>query len=215
MKKNKITIFFLAVSFLSMAQPSFEGFVTYKMTPQNPNVQLISDTAFYSRIKGAFGGQLYALQKYHYKNDSYKSEVEMGKIKTFQVFSPTEKKLYTWQNGADSAMIVSSETNLDKVTDIKQMEEEDLVLGIKCKKLVITTESAQTTYWYSPTKYKIDYNLFKTHNYGDWNSYLKIAGALPLKYEVKGKMFHLITTAIEVKEEAVLDTVFDLPKFKH
>ena len=43
-----LTCCLLATSFIH-AQSSFEGYVVYKMTPQNPNKQLISDRAFYAR----------------------------------------------------------------------------------------------------------------------------------------------------------------------
>ena len=159
-------------------------------------------------------GQLYSLQKYFYKGDTYKSEVGEETRKTFQVFKPKEKKLYTWQQNADTAVWVSSEQYSDKIKEVKQLEGEEDVLGIKCKKIVIISTLGETCYWYHPNKFKIDYETFKTHIYGNWSEYLKIAKALPLKYEIKSKIFHIVTTGIEVKELKINDSEFDLPLFK-
>jgi hypothetical protein len=202
-----------ATSFIH-AQTSFEGYVVYKIEPQNPNKQLITDSVFYQRIKKVMSGQLYSIQKYFYKGDTYKSEVGVETKKTYQVFKSKEKRLYTWQQGVDSTIWVNSEKYSDKIKEVKQLPEEEVVLGIKCKKIVVISTIGETTYWYNPNKYKISYEAFKTHTYGNWNEYLKIAGALPLKFEVKGKMFYIITTATEVKEIKVKDSEFDLPTFK-
>jgi hypothetical protein len=213
MKVFFLTSFLFTISLIH-AQTSFEGYVVYKIEPQNPNKQLIADSIFYQRIKKVMNGQLYSIQKYFYKGDTYKSEVGVETKKTYQVFKPKEKRLYTWQQGVDSTIWVNSEKYSDKIKEVKQLPEEDVVLGIKCKKIVVISNIGETTYWYNPNKYKISYDAFKTHTYGNWNEYLKIAGALPIKFEVKGKMFYIITTATEVKEVKVKDSEFDLPTFK-
>jgi hypothetical protein len=204
----------LLAASLIQAQTSFEGFVVYKMEPKNPNKQLISDSAFYDRIKKVMGGQLYSLQKYFYKGDTYKSEVGAEPKKTYQVFKPKEKRLYTWQQAADTAVWVDSEKYSDTIKEVIELDGEEDVLGIKCKRVVVVSNIAETTYWYNPNKFKISYEAFKSHIYGNWNAYLKIAGALPLKFEVKGKMFYIVTTATEVKEMKIQDTEFELPAFK-
>jgi hypothetical protein len=214
MKKVFFLTWCLFATSLIHAQTNFEGYVVYRIEPKNPNKQLIVDSVFYARIKKVMNGQLYSLQKYFYKGDTYKSEVGTEPKKTFQVFKPKEKRLYTWQQSADTAVWVDSEKYSDKIKEVRQLPDEEVVLGIKCKKIVVVSSIGETTYWYNPSKYKISYDAFKSHIYGNWNEYLKIAGALPLKYEIKGKTFYIVTTATEVKEIKVKDSEFDLPTFK-
>ncbi len=215
MNKLKKVLFIVMVFYTNVLfSQYFEGTLTYKIEPQNPNPKVISDSSFYNHIKASFNGRLYLLQKYHYKNNKYKSVVEIGESKTFQLYVSSEKRLYSWQSISDSATWVSSEINTDQIKGIKHLEEEEVVFDIKCKKVIILSEYGETTYWYNPTKFKINYELYKTHSYGNWNKYIEVTGVLPLKFELRGKTMHLITTATEVKEEKVFDTVFELPKLR-
>ena len=216
MKKLFIVVYF-AISAISVkAQSAFEGFVNYKIQPMNPNSKLYSDSSFYTRIRQAYNGKDYTVQKYYYKQDKYKSELEAkGGSVIYQVYNSESNKLFNWRNTtSDTAVIINAQTNRDTVIDVKQIPEIEEVLGVKCRKLVFIYKSSQVTYWYNPDKYKIDYELYKNHNYGNWNTYLKIAGALPLKFEVKAKNFLLVTTAVEIKEIPISDTEFKLPDFK-
>jgi hypothetical protein len=214
MKKIQTVLFFLLFTTYLFAQGNFEGYIIYKNEPQNPSPTTISDTLFQKIIKQSLGGQNYVLQKYIYKEDNYLSEMSMGKSKTYQLYTPVQKRVYTWQEDKDTASYTLSEKYSDKIQSIKSLDGEEIVLGVKCKKLQIISTTTTTTYWYNSDTYKIDYRLYQTHNYGFWNEFLKIAGALPLKFQVKTKTYDILTTATEVKETKIMKNVFDIPKFK-
>jgi hypothetical protein len=212
---TKILLFVsVLLSHISYAQAKFEGSVMYKSEFKNLNPKAIADSVFVTRIKQALAGQTYMLQKYLYKEKNYKSEVKIGQHTTTQLYSHTDARLYTWQSNQDTATYVMANENDDKIKEIRPIEGEYEVMGIKCKKLFIISPKNVTCYWYNPEKYKISYDDYKTHTQGQWNEYLKIAGALPIKFETKTATFHIVSTAIEIKENKLNEADFRLPNFK-
>ena len=195
-------------------QTTFEGYVIYKNEIQNPNPKIMSDSIYKEKLKLAFGGKTYLLQKYFYKGSNYKSEMTMGNIITQQLYSPSDFKLYTWMSNKDDATYLSTKESEDTIKEIKKIEGEEEILGIKCKKLSIVGTKSTVTYWYNSKYYMLRYEDYKTHQYGFWNEYLKQTGAMPLKFEYKTTNAHIITTATEVKNIKLKDSEFTLPKFK-
>lgn len=210
--------FIFMIVFLKLqinAQTTFEGFIAYKNELLSPNTQVISDSLYQEKIKPSFGGVPYFVQKYYYKGKYYKSVMTINGANILQVYNPNDLKLYWWSEKSEDATYVLSDEKNDEIKEIKKLDDEETVLGEKCKKLTIIGTNSITTYWYSPNKYKVNYEDYKTHNYSNWNEYLKLTGSLPLKYDVRTKTLHILSTGIEVKSEKIEDSFFDLPKFKN
>ncbi|MFM2337252.1 MAG: hypothetical protein RL115_445 [Bacteroidota bacterium] len=213
---KKILILILWISILSAleAQTSFEGYIIYRNMLLSPNPAMISDSLYQEKIKATLGGFPYFFQKYYYQGKNYKSEMNINGNTTLQLYNPNDLKLYTWSGGKEEATYVMTNVADDEIVKIEKFKEEEVILGEKCKKIVIIGKKMITTYWYNPNKYKVNYEDYKSHSYSFWNEYLKQTGALPLKFDVKTSTVHIISTANEVKVEKIKSDFFDLPKFK-
>lgn len=216
MKKRIKAILFIAFIFaniLSYGQ-TFEGWITYKAEILNPNPKIIPDSAWQKGIKETLGEKGYMLQKYYYKQDRYVSEIETGREKGYQAFSPKDKLLYAWKPNSDTAITVTSKKSMDEFVDFIESKETETIMGIPCRSLIVKSKMGQMKIWYNSSYFKMNADLYKGHAYGHWEQILKRTGCLPLKIEQKSLMAHMIQTAIEYKETTIDDKQFEIPKFK-
>ena len=206
MKHTLLTALLSVFVMIAFGQ-SFEGTVTYEMEIKNPMPDKIPDSLFFASI----GGASKFTQVYNYKDNLYKSEIkETGLV---QSYDPKANRLYSYNAAKDSAAWSDGSKYMDELVEIRKLDEKETILGVECNVIVIKSTLAETTYYYSD-RYKMDPKLFKGHKYGLWEDYLKETGALPLKFVVKSPFSNMVTTAVDIKEEALSNDLFKLPKFK-
>ncbi len=209
-----ILCFILVGSTSLLIGQSFEGSITYKLTAQNPNPEMISDEMWQESIKSQFGERGYMLQKYYYKNDKYISEIEAGGQLGYQAYNPTDGLLYSWAKDSKEAVTVDSKKYLDELDEIIQQEETKEILGITCKSLLIKSSFGSLTIWYNPDYLKMDPSLYKGHKYGHFIQILEEIGCLPLMMVQESAMANFTIEAIEYKEETVNAAKFTIPEFE-
>jgi len=208
-------IILIFISLQPLNAQEFEGWIKYKTEAKNPHPEKVSNAAWMQGIKKQFGEKGYILQKYFYKEGNYLSEIETDDQKGYQLFSESDKYIYSWQEGSSNASKVNSKKYGDKIVDVVYREEIEEIIGIPCKSIYLKTKEGGMTLWYNDEYFKMDHKLFKGHDYGLWNKILKNINCLPLKIETKGMMIHLVQTAISYKEETLDCEIFKIPTFEN
>lgn len=212
-KKQLWVLIFTLASTVTYAQ-TFEGWITYKIDALNPNPEMIPDSIWQQKMKETLGTQELFIQKYYYKKDKYTSEMNMGKEKSFLVYNPQDKLLYSWQMNTNEGVTIDSRKYADEFVEIINNKSVETILGIPCQSIIVKSKSGQLTLWYNNRYFKMDAGFYKGHIYGHWEQILNRIGCLPLKIEQKGFMTRIVQTAIAYKEEPVNDTRFAIPKFE-
>ncbi len=206
------SIFFTTIQLFSQ---DFEGIIEYEVMFKNPMSDLVSDEDFFEKL-----GFEKITQQYYYKGSQYKSVIKETGLT--QHYEPKKQRLYSYVEGQKTAswtdvtkaVLMQSADEETNIVTIEELDLVDTILGVPCKSIRVSTSMMVTTYYFSD-QYKVDYQRFKGHKYGAWEDYLKKACTLPLKYEsiVMGLM-HTESIAVSIKEKALSDEVFKLPKFK-
>jgi hypothetical protein len=190
----------------SVLSQTFEGKVTYIFKLKNGHPSAIPDS-IYNLMYNDSEAPIISYT-YYYKANKYKS-VRNNDEKSVQVYEPTKNRIYSYNEGDEFAFYSDG----DQATAIEQIDETETILGMECKAIKITSMNSEVTFYY-PSNYRIDTSTFTETSV--WETYLKIAGSLPLKYIIKGNgaPHAIVLTAISVKEEKLADDFFRIPKFK-
>lgn len=179
----------------------FEGKIAYQ-------------NAYTSKIPNATSEQFTAMmgstQEYFIKGDSYKS-VMNGSYSQWQLYVPSENRLYSKLAVSDTLMWSDGNSNPDESVKYEIQKSEVEILGYKCDALVVQTKTGKTTYYFSK-KIKVDPKLYENHQYGNWALVIGQIKSLPLKIEMETPQFTLVSEAIEVQEMELEDSFFDLPE---
>ncbi len=200
-------------SFTAICQ-DFEGSITYRMTAQNPNPEMLADSVWQQILEERLGGNGGVIQKYYYKESNYMSEIQSKNEAGYQVFNPKDSLLYSWHKNSDTAITVDSQKYLDSFVEILTSEEKDTILGIPCKSIVVKSKMGKVTLWYNSDYLKMNPEFYQGHIYGHWTQILEAIKCLPLKIEQSGFMSKTTQVAIDYKSEKVDDAQFKLPSFK-
>ncbi len=177
----------------------FVGRILYKNTFFAPN-----GTDITKMVVPALGAE----QDYYTNATNYKS-VMNGSAMTMQLYiGKTNKSYIVLPN--KTATETDASTNTDKVLSVTHSKTDTLILGRKCKSVVIKTEQTATIYFYDPTL-KVNKDNFAKHNYGNWNRLLtETNGALPVKYITTIPQFTWDAEAIKIEEMTLTDKDFEL-----
>jgi hypothetical protein len=182
-----------------VAQP-FEGTITYKNT-------------YFSKIPSFSDQQLTSVmgdrQEYYLKGGNYKS-VTNGTYSNLQIYKASDNKLYHQLGISDTLYWIDGAKENDPIKKHQISKSEETVLGVKCDVLTIETATGTASFYFNP-KYAVDPDLFKNHNYVNWNFVMEQIKAVPLKFEIETPQFRLISIATEIKPQKLDDKVFDLP----
>ncbi|HEY0751120.1 MAG TPA: hypothetical protein VGD26_08190 [Chitinophagaceae bacterium] len=186
---------------LNVSAQNFEGKLVY----QN-NFKSKSDAVPDEMLSEMLGSAM----NYYIKENQYKTESN-GKMVQWQIYNPTEKKLYTKMSNSESIFwndvtvfddeILSSETN-KAVTE---------VLGYVCDEIIFKTKDGIQKFYYN-SKLAIDPKLYTDHKYSLWSDFVSRSGALPLKIIIESAEFTMESTVIEIKPMAVETKFFVLPE---
>jgi len=187
---------------------SFEGIIKYKMTLNNPNSEVRSDTDFYESL----GKDAVRYVKFYIKGDRYKSYNKT--TKSIELYDPESNQIYYYKAKMDSAMVVNALVKHERITDYSVVEAGEMVDDIKCSTLVIEAFKAINKYHYNTNHYPVDKNLFSRHLYGHLAEYFEESGAIPLKIEMHNFIRNVTWEAVKIKEKKVADRHFTIPDFK-
>lgn len=178
----------------------FEGKITYQNT-------------YKSKIPNATSEQFTAMmgstQEYFIEGGKYKS-VTNGSLSQWQLYVPSENRLYTKMSTSDTLLWTDGNSNPDEAVKYEIQKSAVEILGYKCDALVVQTKTGTITYYYNK-KIKIDPELYKNHQYGNWAFLTGKSKSLPLKIEMETPQFTLVSEAVEIKEIELDSEFFDLP----
>lgn len=202
---EKILLLTLVIStcLSSTSETFFTGRIVYKSTFLAPDGSDI--TPQMSKVLGK--------QQDYYINDKNYKSILNGTAMKMQIYHGESNKYHIVLPN-NSTQVIDASVQSEKVEQILHSEEEIMLLGEKCKKLVIKTNQSEMTYFYAPSM-KVPVENFKGHIYGSWYAYLKASkGALPLKSILKNSSFTCILEAVKIEEKELTDADFSIPTTK-
>jgi hypothetical protein len=179
---------------------SFEGRIIYDFSFTNTETgeDITSDVSHY----------LGSRQHYYTDGRNYKSYNQDGILT--QLYNSGTNKYYFVNPSTQEVMEVDAKEGVSTLENIEHLPEEDMVLGITCRKLKIVTNKDTTTYWYSST-IKVPFENFKDHHYGHWALYLKeTKGALPLKYISRSNLYTMTSIVKQIDRIQFEEKAFDI-----
>lgn len=133
-----------------------------------------------------------------------------GSLSQWQLYVPSENRLYSKMAMSDTLLWSDGNNNPDEALNYEILKNQDEILGYKCNVLIVKTKTGNATYYFTK-KIKIDPELYKDHQYGNWALITSQTKSLPLKIEMDTPQFKMVSTAIEVKEMDIEDSFFGLP----
>lgn len=180
---------------------NFEGKITYQndYTSKIPNA-----------TSEQFNAMMGTTQEYYIKGNKYKSATN-GSFSQWQLYVPTENRLYSKMAVSDTLLWSDGNSNPDEAVSYEIQKNQGEILGYKCDALVVKTKTGTATYYFSK-KIKIDPELYKNHQYGNWALVIEQTKSLPLKIEMETPQFRLVSTAVDIKEMEIEESVFALPE---
>lgn len=196
-------LFFILLSLKSYSQ--FEGRIVYKQTYKSDNPDLTSE------VLSQFLGDTH---EYYVDGANYASLVN-GMAESKSVHFPVSKEIIRYYPNGDSIVVVNILNPDSELIEAKLTDGSEKVLSWDCKSMVMNTSQTNQTYYYSD-ELKLKSKLFKDHKYGNYDTYTKLTGALPLKYVMVFPEFTITGTAVSVEEMELSDSFFEelIPKDK-
>lgn len=193
---------------------SFEGTITYKLEMINPYPDRIADTIWQAKQQEQYGEKAYAEQKYFYKENKYRSEIENEFEKKIEVLQPDENLIYYWEASEDTAVTKKSNFNYDDFFEITDTEDVDTVLNIACKSIILKSKFQKMKIWYNPDYLQVKPELFKYHLHNHLKQIFAKIKCLPLKIEKYGTMGKLVQTATAFNAVPIGNELFIIPDFE-
>jgi TonB family protein len=177
----------------------FEGIVKYKIEVRS-KVDFISNKA----ISNLFltGGSLTTyIKKGNYLQSTSKHDLYYINEKQRAFFKfKTSDTLYYLDYNADVAPVIN----------VSKEKASRLIAGYNCDIIIVKTKDEIKKYYYSPLlAQNPDYD--RDNKLGNFNVYMKEAGAVWLAEEVETDLYFIATTATKVEPRTVEQTIFDLP----
>jgi hypothetical protein len=198
--KYLVLLILLSYAASTLAQ-TFEGKIIYNISYKNKMLGLSNEQL------SAFMG---TRQEYYIAGGNYKS-VSNGNVIKYQLYVSEKNKSYFLTAASDTLFWEDYSIVNDKPVNYKIVENADTVLGNPCDLLIVEAEHSNTKFYYF-LKYKVDADLYKKHNYGNWYFIISKTNSLPLKIVYENEQFISTSTAIEIKEMKLDKTFFEVPK---
>lgn len=187
----------LMISF-SSAQ-SFEGKLNYSNNYQSKLATLKSE-----QLNTLMGTK----QIYIIKENSYKSAFN-GTFTKLQMYRGDENKSYTLTSKSDSLYWEDYSQNNDIAISYEFKQNQDTILGNICDVLIVQSTKSKTLFYFN-SKYQVNPNLFKKHNYGNWYYIISKTKSLPLKTIYETDQFILTSIATEITHMQLEEKVFEI-----
>lgn len=174
--------------------------------------EIIYSNHFVSKMKNFTDQQLEAMigtkQEYLISGGNYKSFLN-GQSVLMQMYDYKTNRMYNRKVQSDTLYWFDALVNTDDVVSYEIKNNAEVILGNQCDAIIMKTKTGTTTMYYS-TKYKVDSNVYRQHNYGNWAFYTAKAGALPLKTIIETNAFKMESVATEIKPMKLGDDYFKI-----
>lgn len=197
--KKIIACLFLVTSFMSLAQ-NFEGEIIYTNTVKSKVAQITNEQ--WAKMLGT-------QQTFYIKGNQYKS-VTNGSMVQWQLFVPTENKLYTKMGNSEVLQWTDASTQNEEILSSSIKPHAATILGYDCDELTLTCKSGVQKYYFT-SKLAADCKLYEKHLYSNWYDFLKLAKGMSLKTIIDSPQFTLEQTATKVNPKKLEDALFVLP----
>lgn len=199
---------------------SFEGTLMYKVT-----YDIKVDSSF-----GISKNQLIETLKktddyfdtlvVHIKNGSYE-KLTNSKNKKRIVYKPSERKLYTLEDGFEFALILDTKKYIAFDIEfekpiITQNDSITTIAGKDCKSISLNWEGfGEEVYFYNDSFLKIDPELFKGHQYEYFYEILQYTKSYPVQINKSlNQLMEIQMTLIDYKTQDINDSSFDIPELE-
>ncbi len=196
--KSFIVLLFLS-PIIGFAQP-FEGTITYSNAYKSKAPQVTDE-----QLNSMMGTN----QEYYIKGSDYKSVFNGSSLK-MQLYRGVENKSYTLTAKSDSLYWQDFSKNKDAATKFEFQKDKETIMGIDCDVLIIYTEKSKI-YSYYNKKYRVNPELYKGHQCGNWYYIISKTKALPLKTVYEDDQFILTSTAVKITPARLGDDIFAIP----
>ncbi|CAA0226176.1 hypothetical protein [Tenacibaculum maritimum] len=199
---NKIVVFVSFLAFFSLkiqSQKSFEGMLIYDVDYKSKSSRISNNQL--NRLMGT--KQWYAI-----KDNNYKS-VFSGSFIKLQIYRNDENRNYSLTAKSDTLYYEDYSKNKNRALSYEIKKNQDTIIGIPCDLITIKAEKSRTSYYFN-SRYKVNPELFKGHNYGNWYYIVSKIKALPLKTITETEQFIMTSTVSEVKPMQLNDNVFEI-----
>lgn len=180
-------------------QSSFEGKIIYDLVMEDRTRTMTKEQA-----KMFMGNE----QTYFIKDNKYKS-VTNGMMKITQIYLGQDT-LYNQVTGMNNLLWMNTTSNPNKLIDFNIQKDVATVAGIKCDLLTINLEGGTTKYYFN-SKYYINPDNFKNHEYGFWKFCIEKTNSIPLKSITDTKDLYLEITAKKIIPMNINESEFKLP----
>lgn len=221
MKKTLFGIIAVLTYSLTFGQ-SFEGKLIYKVefdikTQKIGSFEITKEQVIEKMKKE---GEYFDSITVTFKNGNYLKE-DNSNLEKRIIYKSTLNKIYTFQKDFEYVLITDANKfnalNLKfKEPKIEKIDSLKIINGNNCKLLKLSWDKlGDEYYFYNPEIAKLDTKLFNKHNYEYLNTILGITNSYPL--EIIKKISNFISvkmTLIDIKEDKIEDSLFELPKFK-
>jgi hypothetical protein len=145
----------------------------------------------------------------YFKEGNFKMIYNGEDINTIY-FIKSQNKEFDYRNGIDTLFLTSYDKEDRKLVNSIFDKSEKIILNRKCKLLIHELESTKNYYWYDTSLYMNPEN-YKNSKYSFTDIYFKQTNAPWLKYKYEGENIIITYTAVEISEETVDDSLFQLP----
>lgn len=200
MKKIRILslLFFLTFSVYSQ-EYNFEGKLVYKINYESKSSRVSS-----SQLNNLMGTK----QLYSIKEGNYKS-VFNGIFLKFQIYRNDENRNYSLTAKSDTLYYEDYSKNKDKALSYEIKKHQDTIMGVPCDLIIVKAEKSKTSYYFN-SSYKVNPELFKGHNYGNWYYIVSKTKALPLKTVTETEQYIMTSVVTEFTPTKLNDNVFEI-----
>lgn len=195
---NKLLFLLFFFCYMNSHSQSFEGMLVYSVSYESKSTYITSDQL--NRLMGT---------KYWYaiKGGNYKS-VFNGNFIKLQIYRSDENRNYSLTAKSDILYYEDYSENKDKALSYEIKKNQDTIMGVPCNLIIVKAEKSKTSYYFN-SSYKVNPELFKGHNYGNWYYIVSKTKALPLKTITETEQFIMTSIATEVKPMQLNDDVFE------
>jgi hypothetical protein len=181
------------------SQECFEGLITYSIDYESKTTNVSSNQL--NELMGT--KQYYAIKKGNYKS------VFNGSFMKLQIYRNDENRNYNLTAKSDTLYYEDYSKNKDKALSFEIMRNQETIMGILCDLIVVKAEKSKTLFYFN-SDYKVNPELFKGHNYGNWYYMVSKTNALPLKTITETEQFIMTSVAIEITPMKLKDNVFEI-----
>lgn len=196
---NRLILLVVLFNSYFLQSQDFEGMLVYSVNYESKSSDVASD-----QLNSLMGTK----QWYAIKGGNYKS-VFNGNFIKLQIYRNDENRIYNLTAKSDTLYYEDYSENKDKALSYEIKKNQDTIMGIPCDLIIVKAEKSKTSYYFN-SSYKVNPELFKGHNYGNWYYMVSKTKALPLKTVMETEQFIMTSIATEVKPMQLKDNVFEI-----